>query len=389
MSPTPSRWTDEELDRWRSVADRPADEAVAGYFAAADRHEPAALFGALVAHLRVRPEDQVPAIAAFLRDASALPSWADPGRVSRGQTFFSDWMFHHFTALYLASLPSAYAAAKGAHVIWLTGRLRDDPERRLNETAQFLMDVTTPDGFTPGGAAVGRILHVRLMHAAIRWLIANDPAVAHADDASPDVLPRGPEWSASWGVPVNQEDLAGTLLTFTSVVLDAFRRSGVEFDHGAAEDFMHLWAVIGHLLGIVDDLLPHDIATADGLQRGIFARQQHSSAIGVELTSTLLNLVDDRVPAAVARIAPAMLRRYVGDDVADMIGVPVSTGGRFVLTILIAVTRLMSRGRRVDPIPRWFTNWIGRHLVDGLLAADRHGDRVPFAIPDHLQRATR
>src|SRR5690606_37864902 len=120
--------------------------------------------------------------AAFLAAASPLPDWADPARISRGQDFFSDWLLHQFTALYLASLPSAYAAAKGSHVIWLTGRLRNDPQRRLNETAQFLMDVTAPGAFA-SGQATHRILHVRLMHAAIRWLIDHDERVAHPPDA--------------------------------------------------------------------------------------------------------------------------------------------------------------------------------------------------------------
>ena len=73
-----------------------------------------------------------------------MPEWVDRGRLGRGQAYFSDWALHQFTSLYLASLPNAYAAAKGVHVLWLTARLQNDPERRLNETAQFLMDVTAP-----------------------------------------------------------------------------------------------------------------------------------------------------------------------------------------------------------------------------------------------------
>ena len=126
-------WHDAALDAWREQGDEAADTAVAAYFASIEhRTEHAdALFGLLVAHLRVPSEDQVPEVAAFLAAESALPEWAEPERMSRGQQFFSDWLLHQFTALYLASLPNAYAAAKGSHVIWLTGRLQDDPRRRL------------------------------------------------------------------------------------------------------------------------------------------------------------------------------------------------------------------------------------------------------------------
>lgn len=379
-------WDDAALDRWREHGDVAADAAVAAYFAANDHAAaaPAGLFGLLVAHLRLPPEDQVPEIAAFLAAESALPEWADIHRVERGQTFFSDWLMHHFTALYLASLPNAYAAAKGSHVIWLTGRLRDDPQRRLNETAQFLMDVTAPGSFQ-AGTATHRILHVRLMHAAIRWLCDHDGRIHHPADASPAVMPDGLVWSPAWGRPVNQEDLAGTMLTFTSVVLEAFRRSGVEFDAAEAEDFFHLWRVIAHQLGVVDELIPADLASAAELQRRIFGRQHEASAVGTALNKILLDLLADRLPGPVARLGPPMLRRYVGDDVADLLGVPRSRGFGWILTLLVTMTRAMSWGRRYDPVPRWLSNWVGRHLLDGLLDADRHGERVPFDIPDRLR----
>jgi hypothetical protein len=378
-------WSDAALDEWRHVTDPPADEAVAGYFEAIGSAHPRSLFGALVDHLQLPPEDQVSAIATFLAAASVIPDWVDPARIRRGQKFFSDWALHQFTSLYLASLPNAYAAAKGVHVIWLTARLQSDAERRLNETAQFLMDVSAPGGFDPGGAAVDRVLHVRLMHAAIRWFIENDPAVARPPDADTAVLPSRPTWATAWGRPVNQEDLAGTLLTFTSVVIDAFRRSGVEFTSSGAEDYLYLWRVVGHLIGVDPALLPEELAAAKHLQDRIFTRQHAPSAVGAALTKTLLDLVGDRLPGPVSRLGPAMMRRYLGDDVADMIDVPKATAERWAVGALVYFTRVLTLGRRFDPVPRWLSEWVGRRLLDGLLAADRHGQRVPFAIPDHLR----
>ncbi|MET0908552.1 MAG: oxygenase MpaB family protein, partial [Ilumatobacteraceae bacterium] len=292
---------------------------------------------------------------------------------------------HQFTSLYLASLPNAYAAAKGVHVIWLTARLESDAERRLNETAQFLMDISALKSFDDGGAAVDRILHVRLLHAAIRWFIENDPAVARPPDADPAPLPTRPTWATAWGCPVNQEDLAGTLLTFTSVVIDAFRRSGVEFTTAGAEDYLYLWRVVGHFLGVDPTLVPQDLAAAETLQCRIFHRQHASSAVGAALTKTLLDLVSKRLPGPVSRLGPAMMRRYLGDDVADMIDVPKATAERWAVGALVYLTRVLTLGRRFDPVPRWLSNWVGRKMLDGLLAADRHGQRVPFAIPDHLR----
>ena len=376
--------TDAELDRWRTVADEPADRAVAGFFESAEHHEPAALVAELVGHLRLPPEDRVPSIAEFLRTAGQLPSWADHRRMARGQSFFSRFGLHQFTALYLASLPSAYAAAKGVHVLWLTARLETDAERRLNETAQFLMDVTEPGGFDPGGTAIDRILHVRLMHAAVRWLIDHDPRVNRPADADPGAPPAVPTWAESWGRPVNQEDLAGTMLTFTTVVFDSFRRGGVEFLDADAEDYFELWRVIGSLLGIDDGILPADLAAGRALQDQIFHRQHAASVVGADLTQTLLGLAKSRMPKPLAALAPALVRRYIGNDVADMISVPPSGPARFVLAVMIAFTRVFTRARVSDPFPGWVGEHIGRRLLQGVLDADRKGERVPFAIPDHL-----
>ncbi len=380
--PVAGPWTDAELDVWRTVGDEPADEAVAAYFAAVAPASPGSLMHSLVEHLDVPPEDRVPAIADFLAAAGQLPSWADPARLVAGQTVFGNLIVHQFTALYLASLPSAYAAARGVHVIWLTARLQDDPQRRLNETAQFLMDVTAPGAFAAGGVAIDRILHVRLMHAAVRWLIDHQDGVARPADADPLVRPAAPMWATSWGRPVNQEDLAGTMATFSTVVLTALRRSGVKLDAVAEEDFVHLWAVIGHLLGIHDELLPRDLAAAEVLQRAVFTRQQASSAVGRDLTTTLLGLLHDRLPRFVVALAPAMARRYMGDGVADMVGVPKSRVAKPILWLLVLFTRLTTRPDA--QVPRWVSDRIGRRLMEGLLIASRHGERVPFAIPESL-----
>jgi hypothetical protein len=357
---------------------------VAGFFESAVNREPAALVAELVVHLRLPPEDRVPSIAEFLRAQAALPSWASPARMARGQDFFSRFGLHQFTALYLASLPSAYAAAKGVHVLWLTARLETDAERRLNETAQFLMDVTEPGGFEPGGAAIDRILHVRLMHAAVRWLIDHDPRVNRPVDADPGASPTAPTWADSWGRPVNQEDLAGTMLTFTTVVFDAFRRGGVEFVEEAAADYFELWRVIGSLLGIADGILPADLPAGRVLQGQIFRRQHAASVVGADLTTTLLGLAKSRMPKPLAALAPALVRRYIGNEVANMIAVPPAGPARFVLAVMILFTRIFTRAQISDPFPGWLGEHIGRRLLEGVLEADRKGERVPFAIPDHL-----
>jgi hypothetical protein len=190
-------------------------------------------------------------------------------------------------------------------------------------------------------------------------------------DADPGAAPAAPTWADSWGRPVNQEDLAGTMLTFTTVVFDAFRRGGVEFVEADAADYFELWRVIGSLLGVADGILPADVTAARALQDQIFRRQHAPSVVGSDLTATLLGLAKSRMPKPLAALAPALVRRYIGNDVADMISVPPSGPARFVLAVMIAFTRVFTRARESDPFPGWLAEHIGRRLLQGVLEADR------------------
>ena len=389
---TAATLTGDDLEQLRRHCDPLADAAVAGYFATIDAAEPMALFGQLAQHAALPPEQQVPAVEAFFAEAGRLPEWADRDRIERGQAFFNEWAAHHFTAMYLASLPTAYAAAKGVQVLNLTARLRTDTERRLNETAQFLMDISGPGAFEPGGVAISRVLHIRLMHAAVRWLIEHDPVVTHVDDlAPPRRAPDGAAdpglWSASWGRPANQEDLLGTMLTFTTVVYDVFDSSGVEYTDDQLEDHLYLWRVVATLLGVEPAIIPQDRTTAARIQTLIWDRQHAPSAAGVEMSDALLGQAEDRLPKLMWAFIPTAMRRFNGDAVCDMIGVPKANWTRILFGPLADLTRIMTFGKRHNPALRWVGARAGRVMINALLEVTRGGERPTFEIPTHLDRA--
>ena len=65
------------------------------------------------------------------------------------------------------------------------------------------------------------------------------------------------------GLPVNQDDLQGTLLLFTVAPLEALRKLDALVGPDEAEAWVHTWAVIGHLLGIDSRLLPQSLAESE------------------------------------------------------------------------------------------------------------------------------
>ncbi|MGH2726932.1 MAG: oxygenase MpaB family protein, partial [Actinomycetota bacterium] len=199
-----SRWSDSLLDRMRQVADPEADDIVAEYFEGAGEHGPHKFFRQLVERHDLPPQECSPAVVEFLDARPPLPAWADPDRLRRGEEFFGRWGLYVPLVLICSSLPECYAAKKGVQVLRLTARLATDPKRRVVETAQMVLDVMSPGGMQPGARGYRTVRKVRLMHAGVRYLILHDPRIARNGESGKEVI-----WSADWGLPINQEDMAG------------------------------------------------------------------------------------------------------------------------------------------------------------------------------------
>src|SRR4051794_31724364 len=236
------------LNRLRHTGDPAADE-VAGAFHSRD---PVALLNAAHTERYADPEDTDPRLASWFSDPAPLPPWADHGRLRRGAEFFDLWGVEIGLGLFLCALPSAYAAASGVQVLALTARLESDAKRRVFETAQFVLDVTRPNALEPGRVGHHACRHVRLMHAGVRQLILHDPRVHR----SAEELVKHPGWSDTWGAPINQEHLLGTMISFGLEMLHVLDAFGCAVKAEDADDYLHLWNVVGYLLGIDPTVLP-------------------------------------------------------------------------------------------------------------------------------------
>jgi hypothetical protein len=298
-------------------------------------------------------------------DHLALPAWADVGRIRRGQRFFLDWGLPIATSLFCASLPVAYAAAKGAHVIRLTGELVTSTNRRLARTGRFLWDVMGLDEdagperehpLEPGTRAWGAARGVRLQHAAVRHFVHHDPA-AQA------------RWEDRWGEPVNQEDLLGTFLTFTTTVFRSLDRLGCTYEQEGAEDYLHLWNVIGWLLGIEADLLDLDWDEAHELEAALRPRNVQASRAGIELTQALIAAMQATLPRPFDFLPPVLIRRLVGDELADVLRVPSAHFGMLLLAPVELVDEMVFGNRRFS-IVREPVDWMTRRIVKEFILSD-------------------
>ena len=158
----------------------------------------------------------------------------------------------------------AYTAARGSRVLLETAALVSDVERRIAETGRLLFAVMSPEPgvrpLRPGSNGYTTALTVRGFHATMRRMLEDrEPwksewtvPMTHDDSIGADPIPPGarpPE------VPINQEDLLGTLTTFTVVVIESLTKMGVKYTDKERDAYLHTWLVVGHLLGVNYDLL--------------------------------------------------------------------------------------------------------------------------------------
>ena len=308
---------DAVLDRMRETIDPPAD-AVATTLV---EQGAAGLVKDLMRQRKMWDDDGEPSrllpedIRAYMKAASALPPWRDEAKVHEAQQFFLLYGLASSTLLACASLPQCYVMKYGTEVLAYTKFLQVEPTRRIRETAQMVMDVMVPGGLQPGGRGVRATMKVRVMHAIVRHMVMNDPrAVANPSD---------PETRAKFGKPINQEDMVYTLLTFSYVVIEGFRIMGYGMTEAERDGYVHCWNVVGHLMGIHDELLPARFDDAAELFAVIQRRQCGSSPAGVKLTKALIGAVEDALPGDHHDPLIAVLtRRLVGDATADALEIP-------------------------------------------------------------------
>lgn len=364
--------TDALLDAARLRGDAIADATVAAVFQDGDTAAVASLLGRLMRDDQ-RPEDLPPPVAAYLAQTSALAVEIVGERgeaAAAGQRVFAEHGPEIMMLLCCSSLPSSYAAKKGVQVLHRTAYLAKRPNRRLFETAQFVVDVLTPGGLGRDGKGVRTSQKVRLMHAAIRHLIrvdANHP------------------WSIDdLGVPINQEDLLGTLMTFTSLILDGLAQLGVRLTAEEQQGYLETWLIVGRLIGVEPGLMPHSVDEARATTALIERRQVAESPQGREMMAALLGMMQQNVPKLFQSMPGCMIREFLPGNVATFLGVPSHPLEEEMMRLgndaLVPLQRFMTREAKRSALVRTFSI----HLLRGMLKVELDGQPARFALPDAL-----
>jgi len=365
MTSTKKR-NDALLDEMRMVGDRDADEIVKDLVASGKVESANYLMRTLVRYDAPPPGGLPHELITYLNTTGNV-SHEDLKTLKSGQRLFNRYGHLILLILVCGSLPITYAARKGVKVLRGTGRLLVDPNRRLWETAQMVVNIMGPGGLSRTGRGIRTAQKVRLMHAAIRRLLSTDPA-----------------WNTEeLGVPVNQEDLAGTLLMFSHFVLEGLNMLGVWIDPKESWGYFRTWQIVGRIMGVAPELIPADLDEAAELNALIWKRQFGTSQEGRDMLLALLSLLKENTPKPIVWAPAATMRYLVPPDAGNMIGIPRARFGCLTVRLLASLNKLGSRALGLrQPL---FLHRFGLKVVEWLIRVDRGHERARFYIPTHLR----
>ena len=300
-------YSDGLLDALRREADPLADQVVTDIL---DRREAGTINEVLRHFIHNRqplPADLPPEVGAYLERTRALPDFADEALLERASSLFQRHGVAVSLILVTDSLIECYAARTGVKVLSFSYRLGHNAYRRVAETAQFMFDVLAPGGLEEGGDGRVAVQKVRLMHAAIRHLVRE----------------TGRWDEAAWGVPICQEDMLGTVQSFSLIVIKDLPKLGIHLGRDETEAWFHFWRVIGDMLGCRRDLNPATIPDGQALLDAIRRRHHGPSEEGIAMTRALVEMHDIVIPGHLERgFAAAITRHLAGDQIADWLEVP-------------------------------------------------------------------
>jgi ER-bound oxygenase mpaB/B'/Rubber oxygenase, catalytic domain len=176
-------------------------------------------------------------------------------------------------------------------------------------------------------------------------------------------------------------------MTFTVVVLRALKRMGIDVTQEDQEAYLHLWAVVGDLLGITEaKLLLRGPQDADDLTTELQESLQAPSADGRYLMSILLHEMELAMPLGWLKVPRTIVRFLIGDQVAEMVGVPGAAWWSPVLSLAADLNRGLHRypmTRHIGALP---SRMVGRRVIQLWIDQHARGERHPFPVSDERAR---
>ncbi len=369
---TSKKWTNEFLDEMRGKTDPLADDVAKAVIESGGLEEFNKLIRHLVNNRDALPDSMPKIVREYFEKTQALPEWADLNKIVRGERVFDLYGPEMIMMLFFVSLPYAYATKKGSHVLSITAELTRHVHRRIFRTAQFIMDVMQAGGLGAGGRGIRSAQKIRLLHASIRYYINHKAEWKK-------------EWDPTWGEPINQEDMAGTLMDFSAGVMRGLRRARISLSAEDADAYLHCWKVVGHIIGVRHDLMPDSVSDSFILAETIIDRQQGKSDSGKILAKDLVEFIQGYMPRWLNGFSATAIRYLSGDKVADILETGPYNWTIVLLKLQIALFDSIERIKDRFPKAQKYIRYLSWMFIDRVVLFEEGGENY-FEIPDLMRK---
>lgn len=307
----------------------------------------------------------------------STPYWLDRAKLDRAARVTCRTGVWGMLALGMLALNGGYLAFRADKTLVGAGGLAAEAmaPRRLAETANWWVDVTTPGGLGRFEDGFKGILRVRLMHAMVRA-----------------GMNRRPDWDhEQWDHPVNQSLTAATLMLFSMANIMGCQAVGVQFTGREKVAVYHFWRYVGYLLGLDPQILPADEADTwrllwlqtdyellpdeDGkvLSQALMASIAPGFRIGGD------NIGPRVVHYALTRYLGSYSRILIGKANADFLGTPYNTPFMAAVLATAVINTPLELTRRTIPGATRFSENLGHRIRTRLvhtMVARTSGDRT-------------
>lgn len=385
-----NKWSDSFLQEQSLKIDPLADDLIADINTHGGMEAVHQLFAQLTNNSDIAKNDGVlPAVKNYFNAEMQLPSWADEKKIDIAQNLFLLYGPEIAFLLNFRSLPLCYTSKNGAKVLYATGRLKEDGHnvtkitRRLMETSQMVINAMSPGGFDPQGRGIVTVKKVRLMHAAVRYYIKHPH------------IPTG-DWDiADLGEPINQEEMAGTLMAFGPLVIKGLELLGIETTTEEKEAYLHCWKIVGHFIGLEQALFPENHEDGWNLGIAIIKRNYSESMEAKVLAKGIVNFGQQVIPFRFLDDMPEYFIQNFTSDVSKL------TGHDFA-TVLNISSKPTFKKRAITWVFKktfdsladlqknsWlfakFSKWLNKRILEGTVKLYLNNNKTDFYIPPNLK----
>jgi hypothetical protein len=235
--PTAAQWR--RLGERLTVGDEPMDVMVA-WMADAGMKQMRPLFDRALADGIASVPDAPEPLRTFFHTVETTPDWVDPMALRVGQRALRRG---GADGMYIArdvALLGGYQFSGFNQTLLRTGALEKGSNQRFAETMQWALDVISEGGLGPLGVGYRSTIRVRFVHALVRRHVG-----------------AMPDWRRDqWGVPINQTDMAATLVGALIAPVVGGLAMGIVTTPAELKSIAHLTRYVGWLMGVQDEWLP-------------------------------------------------------------------------------------------------------------------------------------